>query len=184
MDRDGLITDWNPQAQASFGWSRDEVLGRELAETIIPERDRDAHRRGLAHFRATGEGSILGQRLQLRALHRDGHEFAIELTISPLQSADGWSFNAFARDITERKAAEQLLERQRQQLIDAQAVGEFGSWEWDLVTDAVEWSDELCRIYGMKPGCHPRSVRDVPASTHPDDPRPLAGGGRRLPHER
>jgi len=169
MDCDGLITDWNPQAQASFGWSRDEVLGRELAETIIPERDRDAHRRGLAHFLATGEGPILGQRLQLCALHRDGHEFAIELTISPLQSANGWSFNAFARDITERKEAEQLLERQRQLLIDAQSVGGFGSWEWDLVTDTVEWSDELCRIHGMKPGCHPRSLLDVPASTHPDD---------------
>ncbi|MEJ7787592.1 MAG: PAS domain S-box protein, partial [Solirubrobacteraceae bacterium] len=169
MDCDGLITDWNPQAQASFGWSRDEVLGRDLAETIVPERDRDAHRRGLARFVATGKGTILGQRLQLRALHRDGHEFAIELTISPLQSANGWSFNAFARDITERKEAEQLLERQRQQLIDAQSVGGFGSWEWDLVTDTVEWSDELCRIHGMKPGCHPRSLLDVPASTHPDD---------------
>ncbi len=169
MDCDGLITDWNPQAQASFGWSRDEVLGHELAETIIPERDRAAHRRGLARFLATGEGSILGQRLQLRALHRDGHEFAIELTISPLQSADGWSFNAFARDITERTAAEQLLERQRQQLLEAQVVGGFGSWEWDIVSDTIEWSDELCRMYGLPLGSHPQGSEEAARATHPED---------------
>ena len=56
MDSTGVITDWNPQAEATFGWSRDEALGRDLAETIIPERHREAHQRGLQRFLATGEG--------------------------------------------------------------------------------------------------------------------------------
>ncbi|MGH2839931.1 MAG: PAS domain S-box protein, partial [Solirubrobacteraceae bacterium] len=150
IDSDGAITDWNPQAQAIFGWSREEVLGRQLGETIIPERHRDAHRRGLERFLVSGEGPVLGRLLELPALHRDGREFPIELTISPLHTEEGYSFNAFVRDITQRKAAAALLERQRRQLIDAQAVGEFGSWEWDIAADLTEWSDELYRIYGLQ----------------------------------
>jgi len=105
IDADGVIIDWNPQAEASFGWSREEALGRELATTIIPEGNRDAHRRGLARFLETGEGNAIGKRLELSAVNRDGHEFPIELTISPLMTDRGYIFNAFLRDISERKRA-------------------------------------------------------------------------------
>jgi len=169
MDAGGLIIDWNPRAEAIFGWSRDETEGRDLAETIIPERDREAHRRGLERFLATGEGPILGQTLELSALHREGHEFPVELTISPLQTEDGCSFNAFVRDITDRKTAEELLERQREQLIEAQSVGGFGSWEWDVAADTTEWSDELYRIYGMERSDEPMSFEDFLQRVHPDD---------------
>ena len=168
IDADGLITAWNPQAEANFGWSSHEALGRELAATIIPEAHREAHRRGMEHFLATGEGPVLGKRLELTALHRDGREFPIELTMSDLETEQGFSFNAFIRDITERRASRELLERQRQQLIEAQSVGGFGSWEWDLVTGTIERSDELCRIYGLEPGSHPGSVEAM-APAHPDD---------------
>ena len=101
--------DWNSQAEASFGWARGEALGRELAETIIPERLRAAHRRGLERFLATARGRCSGRRLELTALHRDGREFPVELTISPIEMEQGYAFNAFLRDITERKGAEQEL---------------------------------------------------------------------------
>ena len=106
IDERGLITDWNPQAQASFGWSRDEVLGHELASVIIPESHRDAHRRGIERFVATGRAHVLGKRLELTAIHRDGHEFPVELTISALQTDGGYAFHAFLRDITERRQVE------------------------------------------------------------------------------
>ena len=104
IDARGRITGWNPQAEASFGWTRGEALGRELAETIIPDASASAHRLGLERFLATGEGPVLGRRLELTALHRDGHEFPVELTISPIEMEQGFAFNAFLRDITERKA--------------------------------------------------------------------------------
>ncbi len=119
IDARGVITGWNSQAETSFGWPRREALGRQLAETIIPEGDRAAHRRGIERFLATGEGPVLGRRLELTALHRDGREFPVELTISPLAMEQGYAFNAFLRDITERKGAEAELALARDQALEA-----------------------------------------------------------------
>jgi len=117
IDAAGIVTDWNPQAEESFGWSRDEAIGRDLAATIIPVAQREAHRRGIERFLTTGEGPVIGKRLELTALHRDGHEFPVELTISALETDSGHSFNAFLQDITERRRAGQELE-----LVHADAV--------------------------------------------------------------
>jgi PAS domain S-box-containing protein len=114
IDARGLITNWNPQAEQTFGWTREEALGRELAKTIIPERYREAHAKGLERFLETGEGPVLGQRLELAALGRDGHEFPVEISISAVRSEGGWAFNAFLHDITERKQAEQELRLARE----------------------------------------------------------------------
>jgi PAS domain S-box-containing protein len=102
----GMIIDWNPQATATFGWSREEVIGRPLVETIVPMKYREAHLRGLNRFLSTGEGPVLNRPIEITALHRDGREFAVELTISPLRRGKGYIFNAFIHDITERKKAE------------------------------------------------------------------------------
>jgi PAS domain S-box-containing protein len=119
IDARGRITGWNSQAEASFGWTRGEALGRELAETIIPDRLRAPHRLGLERFLATGEGPVLGRRLELTALHRDGHEFPVELTISPIEMEQGFAFNAFLHDITDRQAAEQELALARDEALEA-----------------------------------------------------------------
>ena len=109
MDRTGAITDWNPRARIAFGWTRDEVLGRDLAETIIPKRFREQHRRGLERFLSGGGGPVLDRLIELAGLHRDGREFPVELTISAIESEAGFSFYAFLRDISERKTAEESL---------------------------------------------------------------------------
>ncbi len=109
MDATGHIRDWNPRAEAVFGWSRQEAIGRLLAETIIPVEYRDPHTRGLAHFLATDEGPALNQRLEMPALHRDGHCFPVELTIVPLRLGQEYVFTAFLHDISDRKRAEEEL---------------------------------------------------------------------------
>jgi len=118
MGGDGVITDWNPMAETIFGWPRSEAVGRLVSETIIPLRYRGAHKYGLRNFLATGEGPVLNKRLELAALHRDGHEFPIELSISATSSGGSHLFSAFVRDITERHNAEEALraseERYRQ----------------------------------------------------------------------
>lgn len=106
MDSDGKITDWNRQAELTFGWTYDEAIGRLVEETIIPLRYRGAHNRGLAHFLSTGEGPVLNKRIELSALHCDGREFPVELTISPIRIGAGCVFSAFLHDISERKKAE------------------------------------------------------------------------------
>ncbi|MBI3540918.1 MAG: MASE1 domain-containing protein [Deltaproteobacteria bacterium] len=108
IDAAGSIRDWNHQAEEFFGWSKSELLGKNLAETIIPPRFREAHQRGMAHFLKTGEGPVLNRTIEVSALHRDGHEFPVELTLWPLKIAEGFRFNAFCRDITERKRIEAI----------------------------------------------------------------------------
>jgi PAS domain S-box-containing protein len=109
MDADGLIIDWNRQAELTFGWSREEVVCRPLHEVIIPPSHRAAHLRGVQQFLATGEGPLLNRRIEVPALRRDGEEFAAELTISPIRYGSDWVFSAFLHDISERKRAEREL---------------------------------------------------------------------------
>src|SRR5438105_346519 len=110
------IKDWNPQAELIFGWKRQEVIGRTLAETIIPPVHREAHLEGLHRYVLTGEGPMLNRRVELEALHKDGHPFPVEMTISPIRWGRSHVFSAFVRDITERKQAEEALAHQTQEL--------------------------------------------------------------------
>jgi PAS domain S-box-containing protein len=116
MDDQGLVTGWSPQAETTFGWTRAEVLGRSLAQTIIPERHREAHRLGLERYLATGAATVLNRRIELTALRRDGKEFPIDLSITPLHSGPMPSFSAFIRDITDRKLAQARLQAQLERL--------------------------------------------------------------------
>lgn len=83
MDAAGIIIAWNVQAERMFGWPRQEAIGQLLSTTIVPAQHREAHERGLRHFLETGEGPILNTLLEITACHRDGHEFPVELAISP-----------------------------------------------------------------------------------------------------
>jgi PAS domain S-box-containing protein len=110
MDSDGRVVSWNPQAESTFGWDRDEILGKRLTETIIPEGFRSAHEAGLRRFHETGEAPIVNRRLELRGLHRDGHEFPIEITVTnPVRAGRAYFFGAFVRDISERLRHEEEL---------------------------------------------------------------------------
>jgi PAS domain S-box-containing protein len=112
MNEQGRISDWNQQAEITFGWPREEAIGRPLGRTIIPAQYREAHERGLRHFLATGRGPLLNRRIEITACHRNGHEFPVELTVSPVRLGNTWVFSAFVRDITQRKSAEQRLAAQ------------------------------------------------------------------------
>jgi diguanylate cyclase (GGDEF)-like protein/PAS domain S-box-containing protein len=112
MDADGRVAAWNQRAAATFGWSRDEAMGRRLGDLIIPPESRAAHERGLAHYLDSGEGPILSKRVEVTALHRDGREFPIELTIWPVRTGGTVRFNALVDDITVRKQLEGQLRHQ------------------------------------------------------------------------
>jgi diguanylate cyclase (GGDEF)-like protein/PAS domain S-box-containing protein len=109
MDFDGYITGWNHQAEKIFGWSAEEILDQTIEQTIIPERYRDAHKKGMKRFLETGKTTVMNSLIEIHALHRDGHEFPIELSLSVIDSADLQEFNAYIRDISERKHAETVI---------------------------------------------------------------------------
>ena len=109
MDFDGYITAWNHQAEKVFGWSADEILDKTIEQTIIPERYREGHRNGMQRYLDSGETTVLNTLIEIHALHRDGHEFPVELSISVIDSADLQEINAYIRDISERKQAEKII---------------------------------------------------------------------------
>jgi PAS domain S-box-containing protein len=109
IDHQGKVLEFNPAAERTFGYSRDEVIGREMAELIIPPHLRDRHRRGLARVVAGGEGPVLGKRIELSAMHADGSEFPVELTVSRIADEDPPVFTGYVRDITERRRNEDAL---------------------------------------------------------------------------
>jgi PAS domain S-box-containing protein len=110
IDHEGRFIEFNPAAERMFGYERAQAMGRSMAELIIPQRYREPHRRGLAHFLATGEGPVLGRRIEMSALRADGGEFPVELAIVPIALPGAPPlFTAYLRDITERKRNEAAL---------------------------------------------------------------------------
>ena len=102
MGEDGRIRAWNREAERTFGWSREAVLGKLLRDVVIPPEYRARHDEGLRRFLVEGEGPLLGKRVEISALHRSGHQFPVELTISALRQVDEWTFHAFVHDISDR----------------------------------------------------------------------------------
>lgn len=134
IDGSGLVMAWNNQAEVIFGWSREETTGRLLEELIIPIDQREAHRRGLERYALVGGGTVLGRRFELLALHRDGHQFPVELAIWPIKTPNGWRFNAFAHDISERKRAEAALQDSEESFRLLFERNPQPMWVYDLVT--------------------------------------------------
>ncbi|MEN3276615.1 MAG: hypothetical protein V7631_2405, partial [Massilia sp.] len=126
-DAQGRITDWNPRAQEIFGWTRAEVLGRTIAETIVPLRFREAHE-------AAMRPGVVGKRIQLFALRQGGEEFPVEMTIGLINACETSFFGAFIQDISVRKQIEDELARERELL--------------DVVLDSIDVGVLVCSSAG------------------------------------
>jgi len=109
IDQFGNIVEFSPSAEEIFGYSRKELIGQSMAERIIPGELRGAHEQGMTHYLKTGEANVFGQRLELKALRKNGEEFPCEVAITPLEVNNKIYFTAFLRDITSRKEFEQAL---------------------------------------------------------------------------
>ncbi|MCK5190653.1 MAG: SpoIIE family protein phosphatase, partial [Methylococcales bacterium] len=109
MDSYGIINDWNHHAEKMFGWSRKEAIGQRVDELIIPPRFRKEHRQGLELFLHSGQGLILNKLIEHTGMRRDGSEFPVELSVSPLKLGNSYIFSGFIHDITARKLAEKKI---------------------------------------------------------------------------
>ena len=106
INHEGRVLELNRAAETMFGYTQEQAMGQELAELIIPPAFRAAHRRGMAHFLATGEGPVLNKRLELSAVRAGGGEFPIELAITRIATSGPPVFTGHIRDITDRRRAE------------------------------------------------------------------------------
>ena len=148
IDHEGCITEFNPAAERTFGYLRDEVMGRYLADVIIPPSLRTRHREGFARYLTTGEARVLGKRIEMTAVRADGSEFPVELAITRISLGGPPSFTGYLRDITERKRSEEKLRRSEAYLAEAQKLSLTGSFGWNVSADEHFWSDETFRIFG------------------------------------
>jgi len=112
-DRRGKVVFWNAAAEAMFGYTAEEVCGRPIS-MLVPERLRARHEQGLARLLATGEAAVLGQRRELTGLRKDGRKFAMELSLTTWKTAEGLFITGIARDISERKQAEEELRQAKE----------------------------------------------------------------------
>jgi PAS domain S-box-containing protein len=113
IDTESLITVWTPQAEMIFGWKEEEIVGKKISETIIPNKYRKGHEKGLSNYLDTGEGPLLNKLVEITALRKDGTEFPVELSITPFTQDGKRFFCGFVRDITKRKKTDEQLSSER-----------------------------------------------------------------------
>ncbi len=121
-DSSSTIVGWNTAAASMFGWGDEEIIGKPV-ETIIPERFRELHRTGMDRVTNTGESRVIGSTVELAGLHREGHEFPVEMSLAKWNLGRNHFYTGIFRDITERKAMEAELERARKRMEDELNVG-------------------------------------------------------------
>ncbi|MFV8325625.1 PAS domain-containing protein [Flavobacterium sp. ZS1P14] len=113
IDSESNVLRWNPKAESVFGWKIAEVAGKHLYDFIVPERYREGHKKGMEHFLTTGTGPILSKPYDIEAVNKEGTEFPVSLSISPIKTGEKYFFIGFVRDITEsKKAVDELYENE------------------------------------------------------------------------
>jgi PAS domain S-box-containing protein len=145
---EGHIIEWNAAAERTFGYTRDEALGKDLAKLIIPPELREQHYRGLARYLATGHGPVIGKRVELEALRADGSRFPVELAINATNLAGRAHFTAYLRDLSDRKQAEATLRENEQRLRATYEHAFVGIGEVSRSGGFLRVNEQLCSITG------------------------------------
>lgn len=167
-DENGNIIFWNPGAEAIFGYRESEALGK-LLTSIIPQRYHRLYRDTTMRLKMAGEMRVAAKTIELEGLRKGGAEFPIELTLSSWKTNQGQFYTGILRDITRRKQAEDALKFSESRLAEAQRVARVGSWEWDVATRQVFWSEEQYRLFGFTPDEFLPSYERFMASVHQED---------------
>ena len=147
-DQSGLITEFNPAAEQTFGYARADVIGKPLTQ-LIPLRLRARHLEGFDHYLKTGVGPVLGKRIEISALHADGTEFPVELAVIPTRSQQTLFFTAYIRDITERQRAAQALQASEVRFKHLADSGIIGIVISDTLGNVHEANDAFLEIVGF-----------------------------------
>jgi PAS domain S-box-containing protein len=116
IDHNGHVTYWSKACKDIFGYSRDEMMGKDLHLVLAPEQFHGAYHKAFTGFRVTGKGAAIGHTLELKARHKNGKELPVELSLSSVRVKNNWHALGIMRDITERKQAEEKLHEERELL--------------------------------------------------------------------
>ncbi len=169
MDNDGKISYWNDAATKILGYTKKEAIGQVLHKFLAPERYYEAYEKAFNKFQKTGKGDVIGKRIELVGVRKDGEEFPFELSLSSVMIKDKWNAIGILRDITERKQAELALRESEASLANAQRIAHLGNWDWNIEKNQLRWSDEIFRIFGLSPQEFGATYDAFLNSVHPED---------------
>jgi two-component system NtrC family sensor kinase len=127
IDETGRVVEFNPAAEQTFGYRRDEAIGRMIGELVVPPSLRQRHADGFARYLRTGERSVIGRRIEIEAMRASGETFPVELTITEIRLPERRLFTAHLRDLTAARAAQAEILRQREALHQSEKMAAFGS---------------------------------------------------------
>jgi PAS domain S-box-containing protein len=170
VDMNSSITVWTPQAERIFGWSEKEVIGKNLTSTIIPGKYKERHLQGMKRYVETGEGPVLNRIVEISAADRNGREFPVELTITPIRQGGVEFFCAFIRDITERKDAQEKLVKEK--LLSDTAINSLPGifYMLDMDRKFLRWNRNFEMVSGYTAEEIPHII---PAMFFAEEDRPL-----------
>ena len=148
-DHEGKITQFNTAAEETFGYTKNEILGQKLTDTIVPNQHREGHEHGMQHYINTGKGPIMDQLIEMPALKKDGTELTVELRVTQIGDTDPPQFLGILRDISERIKAQKKLRKTLTNLAIGQELAEVGSWTWNIEKGSIKWSEKVYDICGI-----------------------------------
>lgn len=170
IDEQQIIQLFNQGAEKIFGYRADEVIGKPL-DILLPKVFHQVHRQHVENFAnsinisqnmAERSSCVYGRR-------KYGEEFPAEASISKLRSQNGMLFTVMLKDITERQQAAEKLQSSQALLAKAEQIAQMGSWEYNLLTKQLSWSEELFHIWGFTPSKSIPSCAEIFNCIHPDD---------------
>lgn len=150
LDDKGNITSWNKGAEHIKGYTKEEIIGKHISVFYThDEVTEDEPSLNLMKARKSGRFEREGWRVR-----KDGTLFLADIIFTPIYGEHGTltGYVKVTRDITERRQAEESIKESEKRLKQAQKIAKLGSWEWDVINDKVNWSDEMYNIFEVEPG--------------------------------
>ncbi len=166
-DSDGRIQYFNPAAERMFGHPAASMVG-EFIERLMPAGHWQ-HHHDPGHRREGDAPRLTGRRRELQGMRADGEAFPVEPNITDTGMGEPRLYVGIIRDLSERKAAEKALARIRENLAEAQRIGQMGSWVLDLGRNHLWWSDQVFRIFGETPQSFDATYEAFLHDVHPED---------------
>lgn len=169
-DATGKIVRFNAAAEGIFGYRESEVIGANLT-LLMPDGHVTGHEQAMASFKGEGRSKIVGRGRRISGRRRDGTCFPMYLSVGVTRAEGERFFTGIVRDIGEQVQAERKLELSEHRLSRSQSIANIGTWDWDIVTDKLYWSELIGPLFGYE-NVPETTYENFLAAVHPDD-RPL-----------